>query len=122
MGGREVGSPNDMLVILPGLFPGLDAARLRPTSPSEFAVEAGRTALVNLCSAAEGPSACGLVKEFLFRRWEIVPELGLELILIAPCSDDPNAPTTIGADSGAGTPPAVYGIAELALDLEISIT
>jgi hypothetical protein len=53
----------------------------------------------------------------------MVPELGLALILTAPDSDDPNTPNKMGADSGAGTPPAVYGgITELTLDLEMSMT
>jgi hypothetical protein len=72
MGGRELGSANAKLAMLIDHFPGLDEARLRPVRPSDVAVEAGRTALVNLFNVVDGPSgkgagACGLVKEFLLR-------------------------------------------------------
>jgi hypothetical protein len=84
-------------------------------------VEADSTALVNLlCPVAfAGSWGSGVVeepgveplKEFFCRLCDIVPELVLELIFMGSLSEVPNAPgMMIGAELGAGTPPAVYGI------------
>jgi hypothetical protein len=103
-------------------FPGFEEARFRLVSPRDVAVEVGSTALVNLlCAVVALAESCGSgvveepgvepVKEFFCRLCDIVPELVLGLIFMGWLSDVPNAPgMMIGAEPGAGTPPAVYGI------------
>lgn len=107
MGGRDVESPDD----IPGChFPGLDDDRFRPVSPREVAVAAGRTALVSLVCPDWLPplvtcDACDLL-------WDIVPSFvfGLSLTVLSN-AEPPAAPgTTMGAEPGAGAPPAVYGM------------
>lgn len=101
----------------PGVhFPGLDAALFLPVKPNEVAVAAGRIALVSLPRALEVPElgAGGGVEPvvaFLILRCEIVPLVGVGLILTGPSAPEPIAPgITIGPDKGGGAP-AVYGIA-----------
>jgi hypothetical protein len=103
-------------------FPGFEEARFRLVSPRDVAVEADSTALVNLLGpvvAFAGSCGRGVVEEpgvepgneFFCRLWDIVPELVVGLIFMGSFSEAPNAPgMTMGAELGAGTPPAVYGI------------